>query len=63
MYCVYIVMGEKEQQILHCKRVYLRTDLNILNVLTKFNEYKTIDLNYVTYFDISKMKEEKDDIS
>lgn len=57
MYYVYYVIGKNEHQTMYCKRVHLRTDLNILNVLTKENEYKMIDLKYVSYFEITKVEE------
>ena len=57
MFYVYYVIGNDNHNTMYCKRVHLRTDLNILNVLTKDNEYKLIDLKYVTYFEITKVEE------
>lgn len=57
MFYLYYVIGENDHITVYCKRVYLRTDLGILNVFTKDNEYQTIDLNYVTYFEITKVED------
>lgn len=53
---MYTVTFVWNKELLHqmfsweCKRVYLRTDFNLLTVLTKDNEYKTIDLKLVEKF-------------
>ena len=51
----YDLLNEKKEY--KCKRVYLRTDLNIMNLLTRNNEYITIDLKYVNYFEIAQINE------
>ena len=46
-----------ERKEYKCKRVYLRTDLNIMNLLTRCNEYITIDLKCINYFEITTVEE------
>ena len=56
MYKVYYIIGNTHFTE-ECKRIYLKTELGLLNVLTKDNNYKLIDLNTVSYFEIIKEKE------
>lgn len=57
MYNVIIFDSLNERKEYKCKRVYLRTDLSIMNLLTRNNEYITIDLKYVNYFEITTVEE------
>ena len=55
MYYVQII-GKDFNKTLCCKRIYLRTELGILNILTENNEYLTFDLKELSYFDIEIVK-------
>lgn len=54
LFTVYVEYDNNNRETMTCKRVHLRTDLNILNVFTKDNEYKMIDLKFVSYFEIQQ---------
>ena len=58
MYKVYYMIGNTHYTE-ECKRVYLKTELALLNVLTKDNHYKMIDLNTVRYFGIIKEEDKE----
>ena len=51
----YDLLNEKKEY--QCKRVHLRTDLNIMNLFTISNEYLMIDLKYISYFEIAQVNE------